>query len=87
MNRLAEILHSGAQGASNGAASGVYSSVDMLAAALRKAGIPVPDDPVMGEQWMRQIGLIQEPKNKLAGAIGEGLGLGTVGAMGMRLAK
>lgn len=87
MNKLAEILHSGAQGASNGAASGVYGSIDLLAAALRKAGIPVPDDPVMGEKWMREMGLVQTPKNKLAGMVGEGLGMVGPAAIGMKVIK
>lgn len=75
MNRLAEMLHSGAQGASNGVSGVVSGPVDTLAAMLRKMGVPVPEDPIAGEQWMRKMGLMQEPKNKLAGVIGEGVGM------------
>ena len=63
------------QGASNAAASNISGPVDILAWALRKAGVPVPADPVMGEQWMRQQGLLATPQNKYAGAAGETLGL------------
>ena len=63
------------QGASNAAASNVSGPVDMLAWALRKAGVPVPQNPVMGEAWMREKGLLATPQNKYAGAAGETLGL------------
>jgi len=61
------------QGASNSAASTVSGPVDMLAALLRKGGMTV-NNPVAGEQWMRENGLTAEPENKMAGQIGEGLG-------------
>ena len=75
MNKLIETLHSGAQGASNGAAGFVSGPIDTIAAALRKMGVPVPEAPVAGEKWMRQMGLVQEPKNRIAGLIGEGVGM------------
>lgn len=87
MNRLLETLHSGAQGASNGVSGVVSGPIDTLAAVLRKAGIPVPEDPVAGEQWMRKMGLIQEPKNRLAGLIGEGVGMSLPAFPAGRLAK
>ncbi len=87
VNKLAELLHSGAQGASNGVSSALSGPVDTLAAALRKMGVPIPDDPVAGEQWMRKMGLIQTPKNKLAGVIGEGIGMALPAFPAGRLAK
>jgi len=87
MNRLLETLHSGAQGASNGVAGVVSGPVDTLASVLRKLGVPVPEDPVAGEQWMRKMGLMQEPKNKIAGLVGEGLGMALPAAPAGRLPK
>jgi hypothetical protein len=87
MNRLLETLHSGAQGASNGVAGVVAGPVDTLAVILRKMGVPVPADPVAGEQWMRKMGLMQEPKNKLAGLVGEGVGMALPAIPAGRLAK
>lgn len=77
-NKLAEILgygHDFAQGASNGIASNVSAPVDLLAIALRKAGVPIPDDPVMGARWMAERGLTQIPQNHMAGQFGESAGL------------
>ena len=83
MNRLLETLHSGAQGASNSAAGIVSGPVDTLASILRKMGIPVPSDPVAGDQWMRRMGLVQEPKNKIA----EGIGMAIPALPAGRVAK
>ena len=77
-NKLAEILGYGrdfAHGASNGISSNISAPVDLLAAALRKAGVPVPDDPVMGARWMAERGLMQKPQNHMAGLMGESAGL------------
>lgn len=77
-NKLAEMLGCArdfAHGASNSVASNVSAPVDLLAAALRKAGVPVPDDPVLGARWMAERGLTQIPKNKIAGLLGESAGL------------
>lgn len=68
-------LISALQGASNAAASNVSGPVDLLAWALRKAGVPVPSNAFGGSEWMRQQGLTAEPTNKLAGMLGEGVGL------------
>lgn len=87
MNKLVEMLHSGAQGASNGVSSVVSGPVDTLASMLRKMGAPIPDDPVAGEKWMRKMGLIQDPKNKLAGMVGEGVGMALPALPAGRFAK
>ena len=70
-----DLLRSGVQGASNAAASNVSGPVDLLAWLLRKGGVPVPSNAFGGSEWMRQQGLTAEPKNKLAGLLGEGVGL------------
>ena len=75
---LEELLKQGksfGQGASNAAASTVTGPVDMLAWLLRKGGVDVGDAPIGGEQWMRNQGLMATPENKLAGLLGEGLGM------------
>jgi len=74
-NSLSDYLVSALQGASNAAASNVTGPVDALAWALRKAGVPVPSNPILGSEWMKQKGLMAEPQNKLAGLLGEGVGL------------
>ena len=42
-----------AQGASNSIAGNVSAPVDGLAWLLRKAGVPMPSNPVGGSDWMR----------------------------------
>lgn len=74
MNELAKLLRSGAQGASNAAASTVSAPVDLIAWALRKGGVPIPENAVGGSNWFAQQRLTQEPENRLAGLLGEGLG-------------
>lgn len=74
MNELAKLLLSGAQGASNAAASTVSGPVDLISWTLRQAGIPIPQNAVGGSNWFAQQGLTREPENKLAGLLGEGLG-------------
>ena len=71
-----------AQGASNSAASNLNVPVDALAWLLRKGGLPI-NNPVGGSDWMAQQGLTAEPKNKLAGLLGEGFGGAVGGAMMM----
>lgn len=75
MSNLSDNLLSALQGASNAAASNVSGPVDALAWALRKVGVPVPSNAFGGSEWMRQQGLTAEPKNKLSGLLGEGVGL------------
>lgn len=87
-NKLAEMLGCArdfAQGASNGIASNVSAPVDLLAIALRKAGIQIPDDPVMGSRWMAERGLTQIPQNQLAGQLGESAGLAGSAMMATKL--
>jgi len=71
---LLDQAHSFAQGASNGVASSLTGPVDGLAWLLRKAGVPVPQAPLGGSDWMRNVGLMQEPKERMAGLLGEGIG-------------
>lgn len=73
-NRLLGLLADGLQGASNAAASNVSAPVDMLAWALRKAGVPVGDTPIGGSDWMAQKGLTRQPDNRIAGLLGESVG-------------
>lgn len=75
-NRLAQIAGYGqdfAQGASNAIASNVSAPVDGLAWLMRRAGLPV-NNPFFGSNWMAEQGLTAEPKNKLAGLLGESAG-------------
>lgn len=62
------------QGASNAAASNVSAPIDGLAWLLRKAGVPIPSNPVGGSDWMAQRGLTREPQNRNAGLLGEAIG-------------
>lgn len=61
------------QGASNAAASNVSAPVDGLAWLLRKAGVPIPDAPMGGSDWMAQKGLTR-PADGMAGLLGEASG-------------
>lgn len=70
-NQLAALLRDFAQGASNSAASTVSAPVDGIAWLLRKAGVPIPAEPVGGSDWMARQGLTAQPTNALAGAVGE----------------
>lgn len=63
------------QGASNAGASNVSAPVDAIAWLLRNAGVPVPSNPLLGSDWMAERGLTSRPDNKLAGTIGEALGM------------
>lgn len=74
-NNLASLLRDFAQGASNSAASNVAIPVDAIAWLLRKSGVNVPPNPVMGSDWMAEKGLTREPKNKLAGLVGDMAGM------------
>jgi hypothetical protein len=70
-NALLDVL----QGASNAAASTVSVPVDLLGAALRGFGIPVPENALGSSAWMRQAGLTAEPRNPLLGMVGETTGM------------
>jgi hypothetical protein len=69
-NKLRSIL----QGMSNAAASNVSAPVDGIAWLLRKAGIPMPSNPLGGSDWMEQQGLTAKPQNAISGLLGESLG-------------
>lgn len=81
LNKLATLLKSGAQGASNTVAGTVYVPVDTLAYVLRKYGVKIPDDPVGGEKWMRDLGLIVDPENHQAGVMGSALTMAIPGVV------
>jgi hypothetical protein len=74
-NDLASLLRDFAQGASNSVAGNVAVPVDAIAWLLRKGGVNVPLNPVMGSDWMAEKGLTREPQNKLAGFVGDMAGM------------
>lgn len=63
------------QSASNAVAGNVSGPVDMLAWGLRKAGLPIPSDPVGGAEWMRRHGLMRDVAPSASSVAGETLGL------------
>jgi len=63
------------QSASNTAASNVSAPVDGIAWLLRKAGIPIPDAPIGGSDWMQQKGLTRPVQQSGASLAGETVGL------------
>lgn len=69
---LLDYLASFAQGASNSAARLVSEPVDGINWVLNKNGIHI-HQPVGGDEWMRDKGLVKKPSNALAGAIGDGV--------------
>lgn len=70
-NNLASLLRDFAQGASNSVAGNVAVPVDAIAWLLRKGGVNVPPNPVMGSDWLAEKGFTREPQNKLAGLVGD----------------
>jgi hypothetical protein len=74
-NDLASLLRDFAQGASNSVAGNVAVPIDAIAWLLRKGGVNVPPNPVMGSDWMAEKGLTREPQNKLAGFVGDMAGM------------
>jgi hypothetical protein len=70
-NDLASLLRDFAQGASNSAATNLSMPVDAIAWLLRKGGMNIPNNPVGGSDWMAEKGFTPEPKNKLAGLLGD----------------
>lgn len=63
------------QSASNSAASNVSAPVDGLAWLLRKAGVPVPSNPLLGSDWMAEKGLTRPVAQSGASLVGETAGL------------
>lgn len=64
-----------AQSASNTLAENISMPVDLTAMLLRKAGLPIPENPVMGGDWMRQNGLTAAVQPGPSALAGETLGL------------
>lgn len=64
-----------AQAASNAIAQNVSGPVDLLSWALRKAGVPVPEDAVGSSKWMEQLGLTALVENPYARVVGETAGM------------
>jgi hypothetical protein len=77
MDRTAIIkaLRDTAQSASNAVATNVSGPVDLLAAGLRKLGVPVPRNALGGSQWMADQGLTREVAMGAPRIIGETLGM------------
>lgn len=77
MDRKAIIkaLRDTAQSASNAVASNVSGPVDLLAAGLRGVGLPIPQNPVGGSQWMAEKGLTRDVEMGAPRIVGETLGM------------
>ena len=78
--QIVNALRNTAQSASNMVAENASVPVDVLAWALRKAGVPIGDKPVMGSDWMREKGLTAPVEEGMSKAIGDTIGM--VGPMG-----
>jgi len=63
------------QSASNSAASNVSAPVDGLAWLLRKAGVPMPQNPLLGSDWMAEKGLTKPVAQSGASLMGETAGM------------
>jgi hypothetical protein len=74
-NDLASLLRDFAQATSNSVASNAAVPVDVLAWLLRKGGVNVPPNPVMGSDWLAEKGFTREVKNKGAGLAGDIAGM------------
>lgn len=72
---IVKALRDTAQAASNTAASTVSGPIDLLAAALRYGGIPVPENAFGGSKWMAERGLTQEVEQGVPRVVGETLGM------------
>lgn len=72
---IIKALRDTAQSASNTAASTVSGPVDLVAGGLRKAGVPIPNDPIAGAQWMDDVGLTRKVDKGYPKAIGEAIGM------------
>ena len=72
---LIKALRDTVQSASNTVASGVSAPVDLIAAGLRKVGLPIPQAPVGGSQWMENIGLTVPVEDGIPKMAGDFLGM------------
>jgi hypothetical protein len=71
---IIQALRDTAQSASNSAASNLSAPVDAIAWALRKAGLPIPENAVGGSDWMEKKGLTAPVKEGIPKMAGEVLG-------------
>lgn len=72
---IIKALRDGAQSTSNGIANAVVGEpVDILAAGLRYAGVPVGERPMLGTEWLKGQGITPQVDEGLPNAIGTGLG-------------
>ena len=72
---LLDQLQTLGQSASNSAASNVSAPVDGIAWLLRKAGLPIPSNPIGGSDWMAQKGFTRPVDQSPEAIAGETLGL------------
>lgn len=72
---LIKALRDTVQSASNSVAGGVSAPVDLIAAGLRKVGLPIPQAPVGGSQWMENMGLTVPVEDGIPKLAGETLGM------------
>lgn len=73
--QIIKALRDTAQAASNTAASTVSGPIDLLAAALRYGGVPIPENAFGGSKWMGEQGLTKEVEQGIPRAVGETLGM------------
>jgi len=74
-NALIRALRDTAQSASNAIAGNVSGPVDLIAAGLRGVGLPIPQNPVGGSQWMAERGLTAPVQQGAAQVVGDTLGM------------
>ncbi len=72
---LIKALRDTAQSASNTIASGVSAPVDLIAAGLRKMGVPVPENALGGSRWMEDVGLTVPVQEGIPKTVGETFGM------------
>jgi hypothetical protein len=72
---LIKALRDTVQSASNTVASNVSAPVDLIAAGLRKVGMPIPQAPVGGSQWMENMGLTIPVEDGIPKMAGDFLGM------------
>jgi hypothetical protein len=73
-SEIIKALRNGAQSASNAVADTAAIPVDLLSEGLRAVGAPMPQNPVLGSQWMREKGLTAPVEPGLSADIGYGVG-------------
>ena len=72
---IIKALRDTAQSASNTIASGVSAPVDLIAAGLRKMGVPVPENALGGSRWMEDVGLTVPVQEGIPKTVGETFGM------------